>query len=36
MTEEGELDDTFVGYDLEPSVWVRRMIKGFSNFVGFY
>ena len=35
MTEEGILDDTFVGDDLEPSVWVRRMIKGFSKFVGF-
>lgn len=28
-------DDTFVGDDLEPSVWVKRMVIGFGKFVGF-
>ena len=32
ITEEA---DSFTGYDLEPSVWVRRMIKSFDKFVGF-
>lgn len=27
-------DDTFVGDDLEPSVWVKRMVIGFGKFVG--
>ena len=35
MTEEGELGDTFVGDDLEPSVWVSKMVKGFGKSVGF-
>ena len=35
VSEEVALDDFLVGEDLEPSVWVKRKIKGFSKFVGF-
>ena len=32
---EGDLDDFCVEDVLEPSVWVKRMVKGFGKFVGF-
>ena len=32
---EAALNDFPVGEDLEPSVWVKRKIKGFSKYVGF-
>ena len=35
VSEETALDDFLVGEDLEPSVWVKRKIKGFRKFVGF-
>ncbi|KAK9983442.1 hypothetical protein SO802_032967 [Lithocarpus litseifolius] len=35
VSEEAAVDDFLVGEDLEPSVWVKRKIKGFSKFVGF-
>lgn len=35
MTEEGDPNDISMGDDLEPSVWVSKMIKGFFKFVGF-
>lgn len=35
IVSEDALDDFLVGEDLEPSVWVKRKIKGFSKFVGF-
>ncbi|KAL0007922.1 hypothetical protein SO802_009424 [Lithocarpus litseifolius] len=35
IVSEATLDDFLVGEDMEPSVWVKRKIKGFSKFVGF-
>ena len=35
VTEEGDPDDISMGDDLEPLVWVSKMIKGFVKFVGF-
>ena len=35
MIEEGDLDDISVEDDLEPSIWVSKMVKGFSKWVGF-
>ena len=35
VSEEAALDDFLEGEDLEPSVWVKRKIKGFGKFVGF-
>ena len=35
VLEEATLDDFLVEEDLEPLVWVKRMIKGFGKFVGF-
>lgn len=32
---EGDLDDSCVEDFLEPSAWVKRMVKGFGKFVGF-
>lgn len=34
-TVEGELDGGLLEDDLEPSEWVRMMMKGFGKFVGF-
>ena len=31
IVSEDALDDFLVGEDLEPSVWVKRKIKSFSN-----
>lgn len=35
MVEEGDLDDISMEDDLEPSVWVSKMVKGFGKWVGF-
>ena len=35
VTEEGEIDGFFSEDELEPSEWVRTMIKGFGTFMGF-
>ena len=35
IVSKAALDDFLVGEDLEPSVWVKRKIKGFSKYVGF-
>ena len=35
VTEEGDPDDISMGDELEPLVWVSKMIKGFVKFVGF-
>ena len=35
VTEERVVDDFLVEDFLEPSVWVKRMVKGFGKFVGF-
>ena len=35
IVSKAALDDFLVGEDLEPLVWVKRKIKGFSKYVGF-
>lgn len=35
VTMERAMDDFLVEDSLEPSVWVKRMVKGFCKFVGF-
>lgn len=35
MTEEEDLGDISIEDDLEPSVWVSKMVKGFGKFVDF-
>ena len=35
VIEEGETDGFFSKDELEPSEWVRTMIKGFGTFMGF-
>lgn len=35
VTEEGETHGFFSKDELEPSEWVRMMIKGFGTFMGF-
>ena len=35
VTEEGETDGFFSEDELEPSEWMRTMIKGFGTFMGF-
>ena len=35
MTEEEDPNDISVEDDLEPSVWVSKMVKGFGKSVGF-
>ncbi|KAF3944737.1 hypothetical protein CMV_028821 [Castanea mollissima] len=35
VTEERAMDDFLMEDNLEPSVWVKRMVKGFGKFVGF-
>jgi len=35
VTLEDESDGSSMEEELEPSEWVRRMIKGFGTFVGF-
>ena len=35
VTEEGEIDRFLSEDELEPSEWMRTMIKGFGTFMGF-
>ena len=35
VTLEDDLDGSSMEEELEPSEWVRTMIKGFGTFVGF-
>ncbi|KAF3960115.1 hypothetical protein CMV_015143 [Castanea mollissima] len=35
VIEERAMDDFLVDHNLEPSVWVKRKVKGFGKFVGF-